>query len=289
MEFSTYPWCTAPFSTLGTFQSNAPNCTALAKNSPREGEFNTVLVNNDMCLLCQRRFDSAEAAIKHYKVQHLNFCNICNVSNTYCQHNATSHPKSNVSMEVSPVPSPQAATTRPGQNKRTASIVTADSSETPAACPPAKKPAFKSTSKSRKRTAMSFVNISYCRECRTNFASLNEILKHYQIEHDTNVYPCSHCHRGFLSCAGRSRHERQAHNAESANNGQEQPTQPLVNQQSVFSRHFSPYEALSSDLIKSYLTVKHSAHLGQFGIRLVNDDDVGQQTHAGFVDLTLDD
>lgn len=54
-EFFTCPWCTVPFATLRILQKHAPNCSALDKNEPREGEINTVLVNNDKCLVCEVR------------------------------------------------------------------------------------------------------------------------------------------------------------------------------------------------------------------------------------------
>lgn len=54
-EFFTCPWCTVPFATLRVLQKHAPKCSALDKNEPREGEINTVLVNNDTCLVCEVR------------------------------------------------------------------------------------------------------------------------------------------------------------------------------------------------------------------------------------------
>lgn len=69
---------------------------------PLEGEINSVLVNEDKCLVCEGRFNSNEAAIKHYKEQHLHFSYVCDVCEMYFQRNAsldihyaTVHPKSN--------------------------------------------------------------------------------------------------------------------------------------------------------------------------------------------------
>lgn len=131
-EFFTCAWCTVPFATLRALKMHIRNekCPDLHKDEPREGEINTVQLNNEICFRCDGRFDSAEAAIKHYKEQHLNFSYICEKCGDYFQHNssldihyAKSHPKAGVSPDAS---SPSANTVGISGNRiaarRTASV-----------------------------------------------------------------------------------------------------------------------------------------------------------------------
>lgn len=52
---------------------------------PREFELKTALVSDDKCLVCEGVFPSSEAALNHYKEQHLNIIYICAICKKYFQ------------------------------------------------------------------------------------------------------------------------------------------------------------------------------------------------------------
>lgn len=106
-----------------------------------------------------------------------------------------------------------------------------------------------------------------------------------------------------------------------ANNGPKSSRQSVANQQSIFTCHLCPYEALSVRIIESHLAVEHNQPIVMSSMKLESVDDAtvssstfqeiqiksepdslmpnygifariadgGPQTHADFVDLTLDD
>lgn len=220
-KFFTCPWCTVPFISVRALQKHARICSALDVNVSREGKINTVLVNDDKCLVCKGRFNSAKAAIKHYKEQHLNFSYICDACEMYFQHNssldvhyATCHANA-IILKKLPVPSAKIVntnTTAIRNTKRAAPIAFDENFESVVAVPSAKKKLIIATaSYAQKRQSMASFNELHCLDCNIDFASTPEIAEHFKIQHETDVFICDDCNHVYLSSKARCKHRQKAH------------------------------------------------------------------------------
>lgn len=175
---------------------------------PREGESNTVLVNNDQCLVCEGRFNSTDAAIKHYKEHHLNFSYICVVCEIYFKHNA--------SLDVHYVTSHgNSCTPRPSSNPSTSTVHStsnhADGHEALSSKKSKKNINLKNAAITHKRQAMKSFKEKRCMDCEIDFDSTHEILVHFRIEHKIEVFICGDCNSVYLQRSSLNIHKKMKH------------------------------------------------------------------------------
>lgn len=173
--------------------------------------------------MCKEKFQSNEAAIKHYKQQHLYFSYICDKCEQYFQrkcafddHHATLHGRS--------IDTAVATISRNGEpnNIRSASIASDRNSNKFVAAPAAKKRIIISENATHgdKLRFMKCFNRKHCVECGIDFRSTNEIAQHFDNEHQMEVYMCSLCSRGYLHESSMQQHRRECakEDAEDAQN-----------------------------------------------------------------------
>lgn len=188
---------------------------------PREGEIDTLLISGDQCLECEARFPSNEAAIVHYKAQHLRFSYICDVCQLYFQRNstldvhyATCHARSTVASNA-PSNLPTISNGQPNFKLFAAKLVARKSTTaTNKPGPPPKKGRnskkfLAKASRLEKRRIMKIFNQKHCLGCKMDFPSTPEITQHFKEEHQTDVFICTACNKAYLSAQALSLHRKQ--------------------------------------------------------------------------------
>lgn len=228
-EFHTCPWCTIPFGTIRALKIHSKDCSAFDKNQvkmienelkkvfkykftlfsfyilqPQEGEIDSVLVNGES----EGKFASNEAAIMHYKEQHLCFTYICCECQQFFQrksilddHHAACHaqpsekaePSMSTSIAIAMQKLKRAIVIVRKENYAEAALVPA-----PAAAPMKRKIISKNGSFQDKRRFMENFNNKFCVDCEISFPDMPAIQNHFKIEHKMDVFICS-CNHGYLS------------------------------------------------------------------------------------------
>lgn len=186
-----------------------------------------VLVNGDKCLVCEGRFSSIEATVKHYKEQHLNFSYICDVCEMYFQHSVNLD-RHYVESHVKPT-EPSTSAQSPGvgdvrnTRKRTASVtfnevgttvadssnmVSNESDEIRVLVTFNPSPAANQNVNKNKRQLLKFASELFCGECDIHFTNVNEIRGHFNTVHGFAAFFCDKCNSAYSSSSNMFRHAR---------------------------------------------------------------------------------
>lgn len=210
-QIFTCPWCTVPFGTLQALQKHGGDCRKLEQRevrAPREGEIDEFFVHFNECQVCVCKFNSNDDAIKHYKVEHLNFTYICDM----CKMNFSQSCDLEVHYVICgtnpTLPSEASKTsivsngTSASQNKGTKVIN---------ACH------VDCGTRNKDCGADAMLNDSeliefydeYCMDCEMEFNSSREFAEHFDAEHD--IFVCSACKIGFMEPALLKRHFAEKH------------------------------------------------------------------------------
>lgn len=213
-QIFTCPWCTVPFGTLQALQKHGGDCRKLEQRevkAPREGEIDEFFIHFNECQVCDCKFTSNEEAIKHYKVEHLNFtyiCDMCKMSFSQscdlkihyvlCGTNATLPSEASKTAMVSNGCS--------GTQKKQTKGISACHVEYGTAHEDCAADAMLNDSE-----LIEFYD-EYCMECEMEFENSRKFAEHFDAEHD--VFVCTTCKVGFMEPALLKKHFEQKHAAD---------------------------------------------------------------------------
>lgn len=210
-QIFTCPWCTVPFGSLQALQKHGGNCRKLEQRevkAPREGEIDEFFIHFNECQVCDCKFTSNDEAIKHYKVEHLNFTYICDM----CQMNFSQSGDLDIHYVVC-----GADPTSPSTASKTATAFNGSSSSQIKGIQNISACHVDCDAASEDCAAAAMLNDSeliefydeYCMECEMEFENSREFAEHFDAEHD--VFVCTVCKVGFIEPALLRKHFAQKH------------------------------------------------------------------------------
>lgn len=166
-------------------------------------------MNGNQCLVCTGKFPSNEAAIAHYKEQHLHFSYICVECQQYFQqksalddHRATWHA---LPIETSVASNP---TNREQTERNSTGNAFAPNVNVNGRIAKRRRTISGDAPRSVKLHFMKRFNRKHCLECDITFSSTSRIAQHFRIEHETEVFICNECNNGYLSEGAMQHHRR---------------------------------------------------------------------------------
>lgn len=206
-DFVSCPWCTMPFSSQRMLGQYSAGCEKYDKNRPREGDIDAEYILDNCCAKCECRFPSYEAALKHYKEQHLNYRYVCvkcqqcfDVHENLERHYTVEHPRPCTSAEAlssRALPSTSAAMS-PSLTNGNDSTTSANDQPNSTDSHAKQKKTFADLTISKQISYRRGFQKNRCNICCKQFPTVDDIVRHLESDHNTEVHPCRRCNRMFL-------------------------------------------------------------------------------------------
>lgn len=214
--FVSCRWCTMPFSSQDMLQQHAAGCKKFDKERPREGDVNTsAYIKDDRCAPCEWPFDSYEAALKHYKVRHLNYKYVCvecqecfDVHKHLERHYVYEHPRPCTSAQAlssRAVPSTSTAMSPSLSNGNDSTTSVSDQPNSANTRAKQKNP-FTELARSEQLSYRMAFQKNRCYGCKIQFTIVDETAQHFKTVHNTKVHFCRDCNHMYLLRSNRKKH-----------------------------------------------------------------------------------